>query len=158
MSAEGVAKCIKISNFILCILSIIAFLFFNVLSFKYKPYNEPNYKEFKKNWESSPIKSISPLKNTKESSLKQQVKIKYRNDVILNDRKEKKGQSCKSNFVKIHKLDSNTKNKVRNKIRYMTSKSENYYFENFQNKVDDIIKSSLEIKSISESDDIPMNS
>ena len=40
----------------------------------------------------------------------------------------------------------------------MTSKSENYYFENFQNKVDDIIKSSLEIKSISESDDIPMNS
>ena len=62
MSAEGVAKCIKISNFILCILSIIAFLFFNVLSFKYKPYNEPNYKELKKNWESSPIKSIS-LKN-----------------------------------------------------------------------------------------------
>lgn len=125
--------------------------------------SEPRINKFTVKLESNekvntPIKSISPLKNTKESSLKQQVKIKYRNDVILNDRKEKKGQSCKSNFVKIQKLDSNTKNKVRNKIRYMTSKSENYYFENFQNKVDDIIKSSLEIKSISESDDIPMNS
>ena len=62
MSAEGVVKCIKICNFILCILSIIAFLFFNALSFRFKPYNDPNYKELKKNWESSPTKSIS-LKN-----------------------------------------------------------------------------------------------
>ena len=44
MSAEGVAKCIKICNFILCIISIIAFLFFNVLSFRYKPYNDQKYK------------------------------------------------------------------------------------------------------------------
>ncbi len=42
-------------------------------------------------------------------------------------------------------------------MRYMTSKSENLYFKNFQSRIDDIIKSSLEKISISESDDLSIN-
>ena len=35
---------------------------FNILSFRYKPYNNESYKNLIKNWKSPPITSI-PLKN-----------------------------------------------------------------------------------------------
>ena len=76
-----------------------------------------------------------------------------------NKKENKKGQSFKTNLVKIHgfEYENDTKNKIRNKMRYMTSKSENLYFKNFQSRIDDIIKSSLEKISISESDDLSIN-
>ena len=55
-------KCYMIINFIISILSILACLVFNILSFKYKPYNDESYKNLIKNWKSPPITSIS-LKN-----------------------------------------------------------------------------------------------
>ena len=52
-------KCYMILNFIISILSIIACLVFNILSFRYKPYNNESYKNLIKNWKSPPITSIS---------------------------------------------------------------------------------------------------
>ena len=76
-----------------------------------------------------------------------------------NKKENKKGQSFKTNLVKIHgfEYENETKNKIRSKMRYMTSKSENLFFKNFQSRIDDIIKSSLEKISISESDDLSIN-
>ena len=69
-----------------------------------------------------------------------------------------KHQSCKSNLVKIKPYQDNDENKfnqsmIRKKKFQQKIKDENEYFNNFQLKIDEIIDESLNIKSISESDD-----
>ena len=59
MSDECTGKCYKIFFFILSIISLIVCIVGNFFCFKYKPYNEFNYKELMKDWKSSPISSIS---------------------------------------------------------------------------------------------------
>ena len=52
-------KCLIILNFIFSILGIISCLVFNYFCFRYKPYNEEDYKKLINNWEKTPIVSVS---------------------------------------------------------------------------------------------------
>ncbi len=67
-----------------------------------------------------------------------------------------KNQSCKNNLVKIRTFQEE-ENIVKKKRLQHKLRTENEYFQDFQKKVDSLISESLDIKSVSESDDSGMS-
>ena len=67
-----------------------------------------------------------------------------------------RNQSCKNNLVKIRTFQEE-ENKVKKKRLQYKLRTENEYFQDFQNKIDSLISESLNIKSVSESDDSAMS-
>ena len=70
-----------------------------------------------------------------------------------------KNQSCKVNLIKIRDNEENRMNQsLIQKIKFQQKiKDENEYFNNFQQKLDYIINESMNVRSISESEDIDIS-
>jgi hypothetical protein len=70
-----------------------------------------------------------------------------------------KNQSCKVNLIKIKGDEENRMNQsLIQKIKLQQKfKDENEYFNNFQQKLDYIINESMDVKSISESEDVEIS-